>query len=384
MSIKIRSIDSIALFLAPFLVMCALSVSAQDSLLVAIERSSEDSVRLELLIELADNYSRSDSSNLAGQYYREAITLATSGNYLRYKAIALDKLGSLVRRTGLYDQSLAYHQEAMEIATALEDKHLLASIYDHIGVVYRRKTDDNLALKYHLMALTTAEEIQDKRTIAYSCNSIGIIYTYQNNYKEALEYFDRALLLAQRHDNQNGIAINLNCIAWVHERQEKYDLAISYYERSLEVNEASGNREGMAICYNDLGKLYRTMGEYEKSLEYYRKTLDINESQGDLLHMATNRINLGPMPELYRTMDLWGKYDLICMNIYPQNLMFGFSPGEVASLRLISVLKFPISVSKLALLTKSTGKPEKPPFIRTVPNLLMLSRDCSLVYGARS
>lgn len=315
MSIKTRNTEIISIFLVQFMVMGALSVRAQDSLLVAIETTREDSVRLELMIELADNFSRSDSNNLAGQYYREAIALATSGNLLRYKAIALDKLGSLVRRTGLYDQSLAYHQEAMEIATALGDKQLLASIYDHIGVVYRRKTDDNLALKYHLMALTTAEEIQDNRTIAYSCNSIGIIYTYQKNYEEALEYFDRALLLAERNENQNGVAINLNCIAWVYERQEKYDSAISYYEQSLEVNETSGNHEGMAICYNDLGKLYRTMGEYNKSLEYYSKTLEIHESKGDLLHVATNRINLGQvyadlgeyqrsLSELYDVLDL--------------------------------------------------------------------------------
>lgn len=293
MNIKISNTDIISLLLLQFMVMGAMSVRAQDSLLSAVEHADEDSVRLELMIELADNYSRSDSSRLAGQYYREAIALATEGNDLRYKAIALDKLGSLVRRTGLYDQSLAYHQEAMEIATALNDKHLLASIYDHIGVVYRRKTDDNLALKYHLMALSTAEEIQDNRIIAYASNSIGIIYAYQQNYEEALDYFDRALLLAETNNNQNGVAINLNCIAWVYEKQAKYDSAITYYEQSLHVNEASGNREGMAICYNDLGKLYRSMGEYEKSLEYYNRTLEIHESQGDLLHMASNRINVG-------------------------------------------------------------------------------------------
>ena len=45
--------------------------------------------------------------------------------------------------------------------------------------------------------------------------------------------------------------------------------------------------------------------------------------------VISNRIHLGPMSDLHRTMDLWGKYDLICMNIYPENLKFGFSPGEL-------------------------------------------------------
>ena len=308
-------ISKIFLFLFLFVATRSLTIQAQDSLLLTIETASEDSVKLELLIELADQYSKSDSTKLAGQYYREAIALATSANQMKYLALALDKLGSLVRRTGLYDQSLAYHQEAMEIATELNDKQLLASIYDHIGVVYRRKTDDNLALKYHLMALRTAEEIQDSRIIAYASNSIGIIYTYQKNYDEALEYFNRALELAEAQDNPNGVAINLNCIAWVYEGQEKYDSAIVFYEQSLEVNEQSGNLEGMAICYNDLGKLYRSIGEYDRSLEYYQKSHEIHENTGDLMHIARNQINLGQvyadlgeyqrsLSELYSVLDI--------------------------------------------------------------------------------
>lgn len=315
MSIKTRNTAIISIFLVQFMVMGALSVRAQDSLLQAVETASEDSVRLEVMIKLADKYSRIDSNSLAGRYYREAIALATSENYLKYRVIALDKLGTLVRRTGLYDQSLAYHLQAMELAQELGDKKLLASIYNHIGVVYRRKTDDNLALDYHLRALQTGEEIDDARNIAYASNSIGIIYTYQKNYTEALGYFYRALDLAEKRNNTTGVAINLNCIAWVHELEENYDTAIEYYERSLGVNEQAGNMEGMAICYNDLGKLYRAMGQYNKSLEYYEKTLNIHQTTGDLHHVASNRINLGQvyadlgsyqrsLSELYDALDI--------------------------------------------------------------------------------
>jgi len=45
--------------------------------------------------------------------------------------------------------------------------------------------------------------------------------------------------------------------------------------------------------------------------------------------VISNRLNLGPMPDLYRTLDLWGKYDIICMNIYPDNNKIGFHPGEL-------------------------------------------------------
>jgi len=45
--------------------------------------------------------------------------------------------------------------------------------------------------------------------------------------------------------------------------------------------------------------------------------------------VISNRLNLGPMPDIYRTIDLWGKYDIVCMNIYPDNNKIGFNPGEL-------------------------------------------------------
>ncbi len=45
--------------------------------------------------------------------------------------------------------------------------------------------------------------------------------------------------------------------------------------------------------------------------------------------IISNRLNLDPMPHLYRHIDLWGKYDVVCMNIYPDNNIIGFNPGEI-------------------------------------------------------
>jgi hypothetical protein len=41
------------------------------------------------------------------------------------------------------------------------------------------------------------------------------------------------------------------------------------------------------------------------------------------------------MPSLYRTLDLWSEYDVICVNIYPDNLYSGFSKGELEILEMI-------------------------------------------------
>lgn len=63
--------------------------------------------------------------------------------------------------------------------------------------------------------------------------------------------------------------------------------------------------------------------------EYIDFTYDLVKELDPNHLVMSNRINLDPMPEAYRTMDLWGKYDIVCMNIYPDNNKIGFNRGEI-------------------------------------------------------
>lgn len=69
--------------------------------------------------------------------------------------------------------------------------------------------------------------------------------------------------------------------------------------------------------------------------EYINYTYNmVKELDPDHL-IISNRLNLGPMMSLHRTIDLWAKYDVVCVNIYPENLYFGFDKGELEILEWI-------------------------------------------------
>lgn len=67
--------------------------------------------------------------------------------------------------------------------------------------------------------------------------------------------------------------------------------------------------------------------------EYINYTCDLVRELDPNHLVISNRINLNPMPELHRTIDLWGKYDIVCMNIYPDNNTIGFNSGELAIMK---------------------------------------------------
>jgi len=77
--------------------------------------------------------------------------------------------------------------------------------------------------------------------------------------------------------------------------------------------------------------LYGDFVSFERIMmkEYINYTYDmVKELDPDHL-LISNRLNLDPMGCLHRTIDLWDRYDVICVNIYPDNLFMGFSRGEL-------------------------------------------------------
>jgi len=69
--------------------------------------------------------------------------------------------------------------------------------------------------------------------------------------------------------------------------------------------------------------------------EYINFTYDlVKEIDPDHL-VISNRIHLSPMPDIYRSVDLWSKYDIICMNIYPENNKIGFDAGELEIMNIL-------------------------------------------------
>ena len=77
--------------------------------------------------------------------------------------------------------------------------------------------------------------------------------------------------------------------------------------------------------------LYADFVAFERIMmkEYIDYTYDMVKEMDPNHLIISNRLNLGPMGSLYRTIDLWSKYDIICVNMYPENLFFGFDKGEL-------------------------------------------------------
>jgi len=220
--------------------------SVTDSLLSVVEAASEDTSKVNALIELSGSYLRSDLE-LALKYANEAADLAKKLNFKRGQAYALKSAGMTYYYQGKYFETLDYWEPSLSIFQSINDKLGTANMLNNIGTISFNKGDDEKALTYYLESLKASEEINNKLRIVTALLNIGAVYFNKENTR---------------------------------------DMALQYYLRALPLCEELGDTEAMGTLDVNIGEIYMSNGDLEAALNSFEKARDIylNSENGNLAY----------------------------------------------------------------------------------------------------
>jgi signal transduction histidine kinase/tetratricopeptide (TPR) repeat protein len=274
-----------------------------DSLKNTISQQSHDTLKIKVLIEIADCYSRNnyDSSLL---YFRIAVDLneavmnsnslneADRLKVLHKKSSILRKIGVQYRRKGEYEVAIDYANQALEIAQKINADKLIAKTYNNIGVVYYMRGDYQKAIESYQKALKINETNGDKLGQLRLYGNIGVIHYREKNNDLALGYFQKSLKISLELNDKNFISNNYSNIANIYRRKNDLDSALYFYNESLKIDKELGYKKGISSIYNNIGLLYQDNGEFEKALEYYRLTLKLKQELGDVYGLSRTKSNV--------------------------------------------------------------------------------------------
>ncbi|MDN5216497.1 tetratricopeptide repeat-containing sensor histidine kinase [Fulvivirgaceae bacterium BMA12] len=282
------------LYLLLGLCLLPLSGYAQlDSLENALIAMPRDSVKVELLFDLAKKMRAKGNFNKSKEFQSRACKLSTEVDYAKGNVLCLNDQGVRERTQGNYFLAEEKHKAALKIARASGDQYQVSVTLNLLGTVYRRLDNIENALECHLEALEIDKLRRNQKGIAVSLNSIGNIYLTRGDYNKALETFEECIKIETRLNNKLGVAINLNNIGYIYNVRGDYLTALNYYEKSLAANQEIGSKKGLAICFNDIGQIKQKLGAGEEALKYFAKALDINKGLGYKQYAVENYINIG-------------------------------------------------------------------------------------------
>jgi len=281
------------LFFIPFFIPLAWAQSREE-LILQLENSSSDSVKMNILDELCWTLAASDK-NAAQAYGYEYLSLSQKLKDEPQRAQALNNLGAIYLRYGQYDSALILFKECEEIRMRHDLQQALASVRSKMGVAYMEQGKYLLSLQKHLQAHETFEALGDPGTIGLSLNNLGILYEKLNKPHDALRCYEKALNTAQGTGNKYAIYTALGNLGVYYEKQNEHERALDYYHQARITMLENKDYSNAATAMNNIGLVYRKMQKFEPAIESYLQALKEAYEINDQHLIALSASNLGAL-----------------------------------------------------------------------------------------
>lgn len=262
----------------------------KDSLENALLTTEKDSVKVQILLQLASISEISDRENSVG-YFTRALQLETRE---QQKAEILNSIGRHYLRDGNYTEALEYFKGAIDVFLQQPDSAWLGRIYNNIAVANYWLGNSLEALTYYQNSLAIREKLDDKTGVSRVLNNIGMIYQEWNLNKDALFWHESALKTANEINNSDLLAYCYSNIGKCYENLENYELALVNYRKGHQhlIKKEEHNQPGSFFSYF-FGGVYSRMNQLDSALFHYQKSLEYANRINNKNRIAIAYFNLG-------------------------------------------------------------------------------------------
>lgn len=288
-----------------------------DSLLSVLKTTGEDTARVEILCELALEYTYVSDPVAGNKCLHEAIALATKLNFPKGLAEAYDIKGIFYYDAGKLDSALHFYIESLKISQRINDPENMCGLYDKIGQIYCLTEDFEHAWEYYDKGYKLSAALGSYRQMGNASNGLAAYYInlaryefrhnkdtsqYVETYNKATPYLLEAANRFEKAGYRKGTALIYGNLAFTRSAVDDFDGAITYALKALDYFERNNFSNYLPLSYNQITNIYFQQKEYAKSLIYARKFLALGDSAGSLYERSDLYNNLS------RTYEALGDY----------------------------------------------------------------------------
>jgi len=265
--------------------------SEADSLLAVLEKSEEDSLKVQTLLSLASIYYRTEPDN-AIEYGTQAKSLSEAIGYQTGLAYAFKSIGMGYYFKSNYVEALLNWQRSLEVFEMINNQDGISNMLNNLGAVYYNEGDNNKAIEYYLESLRISEESGDTlRRVTALVNIGSVYYSKKGTHDLALKYYKQVLPMTEALGDYDAIGTTAVNMGQIYLEREYDDSAIYYFEKALNAYNLTetGN---VAYAMLNIGRVYTFREEYNKALRYQQDAFELAKKNGAKLEMAQALLSL--------------------------------------------------------------------------------------------
>ena len=251
-------------------------------------KTLRDSAKVDCLNILSLSYSYLNMDT-AKSYAQKAYTAASSVNYLRGMAMALNN-NARIAGHGLHDFPL---QEKISFQTIQfykngYDKKVLSEAYMNLALAFFFQGNFDRSTDACNTVIQLSKLNTDKKATGEALSVLGSISLETGNYEKSFEYFNESLGVFKSINDSYNTAIVLARVGDFYRLAGDHKTALNFYSQSLEYPKGSSLEWHPLV---DLGDTYY-------SLEQFDSSLNNQENYSETIKSLTIRSNYIALPKI--------------------------------------------------------------------------------------
>ncbi len=303
-----------------------------DSLITELGKSNEDTVKVKLLRDLANNAGYTDLNNaleyalqgfelskkLKYEYgigtmaYVAGFTYADLNDYVKADSFltiaeqsflkrgdksqlakSANARGGINYKQGDYWGAADNFLKSAEAFDDLKDSTLSLFVYQNLISVLGQIKNYEKAVITGKKILKIAESRKDNLQVGYTLQSLCTNLIYLNKFEEAFRYLQPLLDIANSAGDHNLAAEAFSTAGMYHFKKENYHQAVAYFEASIEKAITLDDQYQLAHQYNALGQAFLKLNYLTKAKEYFDKAALLAKEYNNKRALYSVALSLG-------------------------------------------------------------------------------------------
>ena len=231
------------------------SNSTLDSLKLAYTKSSIDTVKVNLLLDISYNFQRQNLDS-AIKYAQLGLNDAKKINYIKGIALANRYLGVAYSFKGEFTKALNPFNKSLDIYISLKDGRNVAIVYSNLGHYYAELKNEIEAVKNFNKANKLYLKQNNKAGLATNYSNLGVLFSYLMKYDKSTIYYQKALDLLEDLNDENGKFSALFNLAADYNEKDNLCNAFKYAFLAKDISDKLNTPYDKAFSSSLIGELY--------------------------------------------------------------------------------------------------------------------------------
>ncbi|MBL4715235.1 MAG: tetratricopeptide repeat protein [Bacteroidia bacterium] len=199
------------------------------------------------------------------------------------------------------EECKTHAKEALKLSEKLGFKRGIGGAYNNIGIAHQNQGNYTKALENYYKSLKCFEELEEqngnvkliKAGLGNTCNNIGVVYQINQDYDNAKRSYERALKIYKQINDNGGVAASYNNLGSICYDQKDFDKTLDYFFKSLKIDHESGDEQEIARNYHNIGAIFLEKEELDKALKYQKSALVLQEKMNDNWGLTYSLVAIG-------------------------------------------------------------------------------------------